>query len=67
VGEECWKTDLEAVGARSLHLVEARILLVAVVATWNVSHLLEILPTISRVSGYSKNIVIGKIDSCLII
>jgi hypothetical protein len=25
VGEECWKTDLEVAGARSLHTVMARI------------------------------------------
>jgi hypothetical protein len=25
IGDKCWKTNLEAVGVRNLHLVEARI------------------------------------------
>jgi hypothetical protein len=33
VGEECWKTDLEAAGPKSLHPVAARIQLEAVATT----------------------------------
>jgi hypothetical protein len=33
LGEECWKTDLEAADARSLYLVAARIQLEAVATT----------------------------------
>jgi hypothetical protein len=54
--EECYKTDLEMVGIRSLHFVAAKIQMEAVVATWKVAWLLEILPMASRVLDYSKNL-----------
>jgi hypothetical protein len=58
VGEECWKTGLEAVGARNLHLVVARIQLEVMAVTWKVvARLLEILPMASWVSGYYENLV----------
>jgi hypothetical protein len=57
VGEECWKADLDmAMGAdtRRLDPKAARFLLEAVAATWEVHRLREILPTASRVPGYSE-------------
>jgi hypothetical protein len=57
VGEEWWKTGLEAAGARSLHPVVAIIQLEAVIAMWKVDRLWEILPTTSRVLDYSENLV----------
>jgi hypothetical protein len=52
VGEECWKSNLEAMGTRNLHLVVTRIQLKVVVATWKVARLLEILPmTSASMSG----------------
>jgi hypothetical protein len=57
VGEECLQADLDTcVGedARSLDPKAAKILLEAVVATWEVHRLREILPITSRVSGYSE-------------
>jgi hypothetical protein len=44
--------------ARSLDLKAARILSEAVAATWEVHRLWKILPTTSRVPGYSENPVI---------
>jgi hypothetical protein len=60
VGEECLQADLDTcVGedARSLNPKAARILLEAVVATWEVHQLRKILPITSRVSGYSEKTV----------
>jgi hypothetical protein len=57
VGEKGLLADLDmAVGAdaRSLDPRAARILSEAVVATWEVHRLREILPIVSRVSGYSE-------------
>jgi hypothetical protein len=72
VGEEGLQADLDmAVGAdaSSLDPKVARILLEAVAATWEVHQLQEILPTTSRVPGYSKKPVTQKRSShaCLII
>jgi hypothetical protein len=72
VGEEGLQADLDmAVGvdASSLDPKSARILLKAVAATWEVHWLREILPTASRVPGYSKKLVTQNISShtCLII
>jgi hypothetical protein len=39
VGEECWKTDLDTMGAGSMHPVEDRSLSEAVVAMWKVHRL----------------------------
>jgi hypothetical protein len=60
VWEECWKTDLDAVGARSLHPVIDRIQLKVVEATWKVHWLWEILPTTSWVPHYFENLVTQK-------
>jgi hypothetical protein len=57
VGEECWKTDLDAVGTKSLHIVAVRSLPEAVAIMWKVHWLREILPTTSWVSDYSENSV----------
>jgi hypothetical protein len=59
VGEECWKFDLEAASARNLHLesVVARIQQDEVAATRKVARLLEILPIVSQVPGYSSLLV----------
>jgi hypothetical protein len=72
VGEECLQADLDmAVGAdaSSLDPKAARILPEAVVVTWEVHRLWEILPTASRVPGYSEKCVRQKRSShaCLII
>jgi hypothetical protein len=63
VGEECLQADMSrAIGAdaSSLDLKAARILSEAVVSTWEVHQLREILPITSRVSGYSKKPVTQK-------
>jgi hypothetical protein len=63
VGEECLQVDLDTgVGedARRLHSKAARILPEAVAATWEVHRLREILPTASRVPGYSEKPVTQK-------
>jgi hypothetical protein len=59
MGEECLQVDLKA----------ARILSEAVAAMWEVHRLWEIIPTASRVHGYSEKHVIQKRSShaCLII
>jgi hypothetical protein len=72
LGEEGLQADLDmAVGvdASSLDPKSARILLKAVAATWEVHWLREILPTASRVPGYSKKLVTQNRSShtCLII
>jgi hypothetical protein len=57
VGEECLQADLDmGVGedARSLDPKVARILSKVVATTWEVHRLWEILPTASRVPGYSE-------------
>jgi hypothetical protein len=66
------QSDLDrAVGenARSLDLKAARILPKAVAGTWEVYRLRDILPTTSRVPGYSEKSVTQKTWShaCLII
>jgi hypothetical protein len=66
VGEEYRKAKLDmAMGedARSLNLKTARILPEAVVATWEVHRLRELLPTTSRVHGYSEKHVTQKRSS----
>jgi hypothetical protein len=63
VGEEGLQADLDtAVGAdaSSLDLKAAKILPEVVEATWEVHLLWEILPTASRVSGYSEKPVTQK-------
>jgi hypothetical protein len=72
VGEEGFHADLDtAVGAdtSSLNPKAARILLEAVAATWKVHQLWKIIPTASRVPGYTKNHVTQKrlSHTCLII
>jgi hypothetical protein len=72
VGEEGFQADLDtAVGADANRLdpKAARILPEAVAATWEADRLREILPTASRVPGYSEKLVIQKRSSraCLII
>jgi hypothetical protein len=72
MGEECLQADLDtALGAdtSSLDSKAARILSKAVAATWEVHQLREILPTASRVPGYSEKPVTQKRFShaCLII
>jgi hypothetical protein len=60
VREECRKAGLDIVvgeDARSLDLKAARILSEAVAGTCEVHRLREIVPTTSRVSGYSENTV----------
>jgi hypothetical protein len=51
--------------ASSLDPKAARILLEAMAARWEVHRLREILPTTSRVLGYSKKPVTKKIESCM--
>jgi hypothetical protein len=66
VGDECLQADLDkGVGedARSLDPKKARIPPEAVAATWKVHRLREILPTVSRVPGYSKKPVTQKRSS----
>jgi hypothetical protein len=66
VGEECRKADLDTVvGAdiRSLDPKASRILSEAVAATWEVHWLRKILPTTSRVPGYSEKLVTQKRSS----
>jgi hypothetical protein len=63
-GEECWKTDVEVAGARSLHPMVAKIQLEALAAMWKVDQLWEILTTTSRVLDYYKNPITTKIESC---
>jgi hypothetical protein len=63
VREECRKADLDTTmgeDARSLDLKAAKILMEAVAATWDVHRLREVLPTTSRVPGYSENPVTQK-------
>jgi hypothetical protein len=71
-GGEGLKANLDtAIGADagSLDLKAARILSEVVAATWEVHRLWEIVPTASRVSGYSEKPVTQKRSShaCLII
>jgi hypothetical protein len=57
VGQECLQADLDTVvgaDASSLDPKVARIMSEAVVATWEVHRLWEILSTASRVLGYSE-------------
>jgi hypothetical protein len=57
VGQECLQADLDTVvgaDASSLDPKVARIMSEAVVATWEVHRLWEILSTTSRVLGYSE-------------
>jgi hypothetical protein len=70
--QECLQADLDTdVGAdaSSLDLMAARILPEVMAATWEVHRLWEVLPTASRVSGYSEKPVAQKRSShaCLII
>jgi hypothetical protein len=72
MGEEGLKADLDTtvgVDTSSLDPKADRILLEAVVATWEVHQLREILPTTSRVPGYSEKPVTRKrlSHACLII
>jgi hypothetical protein len=72
VGEEGLQADLDTairVDASCLDLKVARILSEAVVATWEVHRLWQILPTASRVPGYSEKPITQKNMSvaCLII
>jgi hypothetical protein len=72
MGEECLQADLDtAVGAdaSSLDPKAARILSEAVATTWEVHRLRKILPTASRVPGYSEKTVTQKRSrhACLII
>jgi hypothetical protein len=63
MGEECRKAHLDTAveeNARSMDLQVARILLEVVAAMWEVHRLWEILPTTSRVAGYSKKFVTQK-------
>jgi hypothetical protein len=54
------------VNARSVDPKTARILLEAVVTTWEVHRLWDILPTTSRVTGYSEKSVTQKnMESCM--
>jgi hypothetical protein len=54
------------VNARSVDPKTARILLEAVVTTWEVHRLWDILPTTSRVTGYSEKPVTQKnMESCM--
>jgi hypothetical protein len=54
------------VNARSVDPKTARILLEAVVTTWEVHRLWDILPTTSRVTGYSEKHVTQKnMESCM--
>jgi hypothetical protein len=67
--EEGLQADLDTtigVDASNLDLKAARILPEAVAATWEVHQLREILPTTSRVPGYSEKPVIEKKNaSCM--
>jgi hypothetical protein len=72
VGEEGLQADLDTtigVDASRLNLKAARILPEAVAATWEVHQLREILPTTSRVPGYSEKHVTKKRThhACLIV
>jgi hypothetical protein len=72
VGEEGLQANLDTtvgVDTSSLHLKATRILPEAVPATREVHQLWEILPTASRVTGYSEKPVTQKRSShaCLII
>jgi hypothetical protein len=72
VGEECLQADLDtAVGvdASSLDLKAARIMTEAVMATWEVYQLWEILSTALRMPGYSEKPITQERSShaCLII
>jgi hypothetical protein len=54
------------VNARSVDPKTTRILLEAVVTTWEVHRLWDILPTTSRVTGYSEKSVTQKnMESCM--
>jgi hypothetical protein len=56
-GEECFQVDLDTavvIYTNSLHPKAARIMLEAMVATWEVHRLLEIVPTTLRVPDYSE-------------
>jgi hypothetical protein len=66
MGEKGLQADLDMVvgeDASSLDLKAARILPEAVAATWEVHQLREILPTASRVSGYSEKPITQKRSS----
>jgi hypothetical protein len=72
VGEECLQADSDTTveaDASSLDPKAARILPYAVAVMWEVHRLREILPTASRVSGYSEKLVTQKrlSHACLII
>jgi hypothetical protein len=72
MGEECPQADLDtAIGANasSLDPKAVRILSEVVTATWEAHRLREILPTASRVPGYSEKHVTQKRSShaCFII
>jgi hypothetical protein len=63
MGEEVLQADLDtAVGADTSRLdpKAARILLEAMAATWEVHRLRKVLPSASRVPGYSKNPITQK-------
>jgi hypothetical protein len=69
MGDECLQADLDTAiraDASSLDLKAARILLEGVAVTWEVHRLREILPTTSRVPGYSEKLATQKkIESCM--
>jgi hypothetical protein len=57
VGEECRKADLDMTmgeDARSLNLWAVKIMSEVVATMWEVHRLRDILPTTSRVPGYSE-------------
>jgi hypothetical protein len=72
MGEEGLQVGLDMIVGSDISRVDpkaVRILPEAVAATWEVHRLWEILPTTSRVSGYSEKHVTQKISchACLII
>jgi hypothetical protein len=72
LGEEGLQADLDTIvraDTSSLDPKVAKILPKAVAATWEVHQLREILPTASRVPGYSEKLVTHKrlSHACLII
>jgi K+-transporting ATPase c subunit len=63
VGKECLQADLDmavAADASSQDPKAARILSESMAATWEVHQMREILPTASRVPGYSEKSVTQK-------
>jgi hypothetical protein len=52
---DCWKTNLDMAGVRSLYPVVARSLPEVVTTTWKVHRQWEILPMISWVHEYSES------------